>query len=73
MAEPLQWWSLAMEGVPFGLRLPSLSYAQDVARKTLAAHKDIERVEIMYLTARSLEFVSRDPKPFDPFKGVQLL
>ena len=72
MAEPVEWYSLAMEGVPFGLRLPSLSYAQDAARKCLAAHPDIERIEIMKIAAKSIQFVSRDPAPFDIFKGVVL-
>ena len=54
-----RYWSLAMEGVPFGLRYPSESYARDAAKKVLTVHADIERVEILEISTRSLGYEAR--------------
>lgn len=63
------YWSCAMEGVPFGVRYPSESMAREAARNHIKAHKDIERIQIVEVMLVSHGYEDR---PYDPFGGLVL-
>lgn len=67
-----QYWSCAMEGVPFGVRYPSELMARDAARKHMECFKDIERIQIVQVQLASLGYEGREAKPYNPFDGAAL-
>jgi hypothetical protein len=70
------YYSLGMEGVPFGQRHLSESHARAAARVTMENHDDIERVEILKITTQSFGFEyppkAAPPSDVDLFKGIGL-
>ena len=71
MSSPSTYWSLAMEGVPFGLRHLSKSHAIDAAEKLLKVLSDCERIHIVKVVLYHETYVTK-PTEYDPFKGVGL-
>lgn len=64
------YYSLGMDGAPFGVRLPSEQTARDAADKAMHEFNDIERIEILKVTTVSFGYQFRKIKPQEKFPDI---
>ena len=59
-----KYWSLGLDGAPFGTRHLSKTHAEGAAAKTFAAYPDVTDLEILEVDVKVLRKISRLPDLF---------